>query len=189
MVKNMRLHQKNVRYTFKVSRRARRMRLTVYCGGAFAVTVPHDLSENKAEQYIRQKTSWILDKVEYFRRFKTNEFSRNDTKHFEEHKDKALVFVQNRIGYFQKHYYVSYRAINIKDQKTRWGSCSKKGNLNFNYKLLFIPREMADYVIVHEMCHLLQFNHSLKFWNLIAQALPQYRQLRKSLHQSKISLS
>ncbi len=189
MEREIRLHQENVRYTLKVSRRARRMRLTVYCGGTFVVTVPHDLPEKKAEHFIRQKASWILDKIEYFRHFKSHELKQDNAKHFEGHKNNALLFIQNRIVHFQKHYDVSYNAINIKNQKTRWGSCSKKGNLNFNYRLLFVPQELADYVIVHEMCHLLQFNHSLKFWNLIAKTLPQYRELKKLLQQSTIQLT
>lgn len=189
MERAIQLNHSDVRYTLKVSRRARRMRLTVYCGGAFVVTVPHDLPENKAERFIRQKASWILEKMEYFRHFKVYEFDRDDTDHFEKYKDKALQFIQNRIAHFRKHYSASYTAINIKNQKTRWGSCSKKGTLNFNYKLLFVPQELADYVIVHEMCHLYQFDHSYKFWNLVAQSLPQYRELKKVLQRSTIQLT
>mgnify|MGYP001607235311 CR=1 FL=1 len=69
--------------------------------------------------------------------------------------------------------------VSIKNHKSRWGSCSKKGNLNFNYKLALLPQELADYVIVHELCHLGEFNHSPKFWKLVARAIPNYKALKK----------
>lgn len=64
---------------------------------------------------------------------------------------------------------------------SRWGSASERGNLNFNYKLLFLPLEVADYVIVHELCHLAEFNHSPAFWRLVERACPTHRALRQAL--------
>jgi predicted metal-dependent hydrolase len=69
----------------------------------------------------------------------------------------------------------------IKNMKSRWGSCSSKGNLNFHYRVAFLPEELLDYVIVHELCHLKLFNHSKAFWNLVAEKSPNYSQLRKQL--------
>ncbi len=188
MERDIQLNQKNIRYTLRVSRRARRMRLSVSCEGAVAVTLPHGLPEHKAKHFIRQKAAWILKKIEYFHRFKPAVFIPDKPKHFAEHRNRAFVFVQDRVAHFQPHYGVSYRAINIKNQKTRWGSCSRKGNLNFNYKLLFISPEVADYVIVHELCHLREFNHSPKFWRLVAETMPLYRELRRSLRHRAIRL-
>jgi predicted metal-dependent hydrolase len=71
--------------------------------------------------------------------------------------------------------------IAIRNQKSRWGSCSKKGNLNFNYKLVFLSPELRDYVIVHEICHIKEFNHGEGFWSLVAEAVPDHRELRKQL--------
>lgn len=76
---------------------------------------------------------------------------------------------------------VSYLRISIRDQRTRWGSCSLKGNLNFNWKLVLLPEELADYVIVHELCHRIYMNHSSDFWKLVERELPDYRQRRKAL--------
>ena len=73
---------------------------------------------------------------------------------------------------------VDYGRISIRHQKTRWGSCSSKGNLNFNCLLMLAPEEVRDYVVVHELCHLLVPDHSVRFWNCVARALPQWRQLR-----------
>ncbi len=69
----------------------------------------------------------------------------------------------------------------IKNHKTRWGSCSELGNLNFNYKLIFLPDAIVDYIVVHEICHLIEFNHSQDFWRLVARTIPNFRELRHEL--------
>jgi len=69
----------------------------------------------------------------------------------------------------------------IKDQKTRWGSCSKKGNINLNWRLIMTPIEIIDYVVVHELCHLKIMNHSKDFWNIVESILPDYYERRKWL--------
>ncbi len=67
------------------------------------------------------------------------------------------------------------------NQRTKWGSCSKKGNLNFNYKIALMPEKIADYIVVHELCHLKEFNHSRKFWNLVVKIIPDYLEIKKEL--------
>lgn len=69
----------------------------------------------------------------------------------------------------------SYTSISIRDQKTRWGSCSSRGTLSYNYRLIFAPREVLDYVVVHELCHLTYLNHSKDFWNKVASVMPDYK--------------
>ncbi len=96
-------------------------------------------------------------------------------------KESARQLVLERIKHYNDFYQFKVGRISIKNQKSRWGSCSKKGNLNFNYKIIFLPKEVADYVVVHELCHLGQFNHSPAFWQLVAQTLPQYQELKKKL--------
>jgi predicted metal-dependent hydrolase len=94
---------------------------------------------------------------------------------------RALYLVENRIAYFNKIYNAPINKITIRNQKSRWGSCSTKGNLNFNYKIIYLPPELADYIIVHELCHLKEFNHSKKFWDLVAHTIPHHLELRHNL--------
>lgn len=101
------------------------------------------------------------------------------------HKEAARALVTERVRHFNQHYRLSIGAIAIRDQKSRWGSCSKKGNLNFSYKLLFLPAEVRDYVIVHEICHVKEFHHGKAFWDLVGEAVPEYRKLRKELREVK----
>ena len=95
------------------------------------------------------------------------------------------MMITERIGHFMNYYGVrhgiSIGRIAIRNQKSRWGSCSKKGNLNFNYKLALMPPEIRDYVIVHEICHIKEFNHGRGFWDLVAEAVPDWKKLRKEL--------
>ena len=175
--RNIRLQNKSVGYILKTSRRARKMRLAIYCDGRFVVTRPIGLSENIVERFIIQKANWILSKLEHFKQFKGSIF-KNDRREYLKHKDDALKFVNERIDYLNKIYNFKFNKINIRNQKTRWGSCSKKGNLNFNYKIVLLPRRVSDYIIVHELCHLKEFNHSKNFWNLVAKAVPEYQKIK-----------
>lgn len=108
-------------------------------------------------------------------------------KDYLKHKESARALVAERILHFNKIYQHSYNKIAIRNQKTRWGSCSNKGNLNFNYKIFFLPPAVRDYVIVHELCHLKEFNHSRNFWDLVSIASPDYATCRIEL--KKISRS
>ncbi len=98
---------------------------------------------------------------------------------FIKYKLQARELVENRIAHFNVAYQFPIKKITIKNQKTRWGSCSKKGNLNFNYKIALLAPAMADYIIVHELCHLEQFNHSPAFWDLVKKTIPNYRAIKK----------
>ena len=73
---------------------------------------------------------------------------------------------------------VTYGRITIRDQKSRWGSCSGKGNLNFNWRLILAPEEVLDYVVVHELAHRLEMNHSVRFWGHVERVLPDYKDRR-----------
>ncbi len=111
---------------------------------------------------------------------------KNNTAEFTKYKSIAKEIAENRIIHFNQYYQFNIKRVTIKNQKTRWGSCSKKGNLNFNYKIALLPPAMADYVIVHELCHLGEFNHSKNFWNLVAKTIPNHKTIRKQF--KKISL-
>ena len=100
-------------------------------------------------------------------------------------KETTRALVHERVQHFLKYYAVNHSIkvgkIAIRNQRSRWGSCSKKGNLNFNYKLVFLRPELQDYVIVHEICHIKEFNHARGFWNLMAETIPDWKKLRAEL--------
>lgn len=86
--------------------------------------------------------------------------------------------IPERVADWAARLQLSPGAIRIKDQRTRWGSCSKAGNLNFNWRLIMAPDWVLDYVIVHELCHLVELNHSSRFWGLVEAAFPRYREAK-----------
>lgn len=100
---------------------------------------------------------------------------------YKKHKETSRMFVHQKIAELNMHYGFPIRKVAIRNTKSRWGSCSKQGNLNFNYKILFLPPHIADYIIVHELCHLKEFNHSVNFWNLVAEVVPDHKAIRAEL--------
>lgn len=98
-------------------------------------------------------------------------------------KDKAVIkkAFEDRVSYYADIMGVSYNRITIRDQKTRWGSCSSKGNLNFNFRLYYMPQHLMDYVIVHELSHRRHMDHSKEFWNEVARFYPEYKKCVEEL--------
>jgi len=123
-----------------------------------------------------------------FRVVRRRKHSAGDKLKYQKYKTEARFLVLNKLEKYNQVYNFKYNRVSIRDQRTRWGSCSKKGNLNFNYKIAFLPEELADYIIVHELCHLKEFNHSSRFWDLVARAFPNYLELRRTLRKTNINL-
>ena len=106
--------------------------------------------------------------------------------HYAKHKELAREIIHERINYWNQYYSFTINRVAIKNQRRCWGSCSEHGNLNFSYKIIFLPHTLMDYVIVHELCHLAELNHSPAFWMQVAKAIPDYQarrvHLRKMTH-------
>ena len=94
---------------------------------------------------------------------------------------QAKAVISKRVRYFAERMGESYGKITIKNQQKRWGSCSSARNLNFNRRLIMAPQEVLDYVVVHELCHLRQMNHSKEFWQEVEMVLPDYKMHKKRL--------
>ena len=107
--------------------------------------------------------------------------SRRISAHYQKHKKTARAIILAKLEELNRHYGASYGKVAIRNQRTRWGSCSKRGNLNFNYRLIFLPPVLLDYVVVHELCHLREFNHSPRFWSFVEEMIPDHRARRKAL--------
>lgn len=175
------LRNREVEYTVKKSARARRLRVAVYCDASVIVTAPIDLGEYKIERFLKEKAGWLLDKLDYFLRLGKTVRIGGGRREYKKYREQAREFVQAKIEKINKIYNFSFGKISIKNHKTRWGSCSKKKNLNFNYKIIFLPEKLAEYIVAHELCHLQEFNHSRRFWNLVSRAVPDYKDVTKQI--------
>lgn len=180
------LSGQKIAYFLKESGKAKRMRITIKSGGAIVLTKPCRVSIKLAQDFLLAKSSWILKHSPS----EGNGFYFGGQRHFasflgnEQYirlKKFALDFTVGRVEEINKIYKFRYNKISIKGHASRWGSCSAKGNLNFNYKICLFPEIIADYVVAHELCHLKEFNHSPRFWELVKIAVPDYIAIRKSM--------
>ncbi len=181
MKKSVLLNGTEVEYSLKISLRSRGIRLTIYPGGDFVVTIPHSLNEKLAEAFILKKSSWILKKLNHARSYSPKTLIKGSRREYLENKESARYLIQGRVEFWNRGYQFRVNSISIRNQKTRWGSCSKKGNLNFNYRILHLPAHVIDYIVVHELCHLKELNHSKRFWDLVAQTMPEFKKIRREL--------
>ena len=102
-------------------------------------------------------------------------------------KSAAAVLVRQKIVQFNAIYNYEFHAVTIRNQKTRWGSCSRRGNMSFNWRILLLEPRQQDYLIVHELCHLAEFNHSPRFWVLVARTVPDYALIRRELKRVRLT--
>lgn len=154
------------------------------------VRAPNRASLADINRFIGEKADWIDKSLSKMRRLQAEQSQR---KELSSQEVKLLVtrakrIIPQRVRYYADIMGVTYGRITIRMQKSRWGSCSGKGNLNFNCLLMRTPERIVDYVVVHELCHLKEMNHSPKFWAEVEKILPDYKERRKWLkdHENEI---
>lgn len=166
-----------IEYTLEKSLGSRKISLCVCKDAHVVVRAPYFVNIASVENFIREKADWIIKKIDFF----TKQVTFLPRANYRDVKNEVEIFVQDRVNYFNQFYNFNYNRICIRNHKSKWGSCSNKGNLNFNYRILFLPPNLADYIIVHEMCHLGEMNHSAKFWQLVAKVVPEHKKHRREL--------
>ena len=173
----------DVRALVVMKRRAgsKGLRLTVASGGRVTLTMPKRLSLRAAEEFLRSQKDWILAAYRRALDHPRRLLMEGDEEEYRSHKEEARRRITERVAYFEPLYGVRAKRIAIRNQRTRFGSCSAQGNLNFNYRLIFLPPALFDYVIVHELCHLRELNHSPRFWALVARTIPDYQVRKREL--------
>jgi predicted metal-dependent hydrolase len=171
---------------FRKNRRAKRLRLTVYRDRTVALTLPARSSKAAGIEFVRGMAGWISQKMKEFANAEGNHLSGLPDSHYRRHRQAAMRLVDEKARLLRESCGFQYNKITVRNQKTRWGSCSAKGNLSFNYKLLFVPPRLVEYVVCHELCHLKEMNHSKNFWQLLGRMIPDYKERRMEL--KKISI-
>lgn len=157
------------------------------------VRAPMYAPQSDIERILREKEGWIQKHIEKIREQEEkkketqgesveSEYLTNEE--IKKLADKALQYIPKRVSYYAKQIGVTYGKITIRNQKTRWGSCSNKGNLNFNCLLMLTPSEVIDYVVVHELCHRKEMNHSVAFWAEVEKVIPNYKEQVKWLKEN-----
>jgi len=154
------------------------MRLAVHPDGAVVVTAPTYFGIRVIEYFLQKHAAWVRRKQEAVKGTTVIHIARKDIPAL---KQQALIRATARCEHYAPIYGVSFNKISIRAQKARWGSCSKSGNLSFNFRIAALPDQLFEYVIVHEMCHLLELNHSPAFWAQVARCVPEHKRLRKEI--------
>ena len=147
------------------------------------VRAPRRMSDAQIEAFLESRQDWIRVHTE---KYAARQAAVSGVEKFSPEGLQALVRaakaeIPRRVAYYAPIVGVDYGRISIRCQRSRWGSCSSKGNLNFNCLLMLMPEEIRDYVVVHELCHRLEMNHSAAFWAQVERVLPDYRDRRKWL--------
>lgn len=166
----------------------RSVRLAIYPDGAFVVTAPKWYPGYVINRFIADKAEWLYGKLKNVDFQALADRKKAENLGYKTRKETARQAIGERVEFFNRHYHFPHGRIAVKNQRSCWGSCSRKGNLNFNWKIIDLPEELRDYVVVHELCHLQELNHGPKFWQLVAETFPDYRQLRRKLRQRQNKL-
>ena len=174
--------QKKFTYTIIRSKR-RSISIEITPEASVIVRAPLYLPERKIKEFVNEKSGWIethIEATECAQKELGIQTKLTQTE-IDELTEKAKAIIPQRCAYYAKLLGVEYNRITIRHQKTKWGSCSSKKNLNFNCLLMLAPSEVLDAIVVHELCHLKHMNHSKAFYNEILKVYPDYRKWNKWL--------
>lgn len=176
---------KKIEYELRRSKR-KTISLEIREDGSVLVRAPLHCAKRGIDAFIREKQAWIQEKsdVQKRRKQKAEEAVSLTEAQRLLYREKSREVFEQRAAYYAKIMNVSYERIAVRDQKTRWGSCSTRKNLNFNWRLILAPAGVLDYVVIHELAHLQEMNHSTRFWNVVEETMPDYRKYRNWLREN-----
>ena len=159
-------------------------------GGKVTVRIPLRGSEKFAISLAESKKNWIASCVLKLQNVPVQREKTPSEKRLEAiYRKAAREYFPKRVSHYARMLGVTYGKISIRDQKTRWGSCSSEGNLSFNWRLILAPPDVLDYVVIHELCHRKEMNHSKEFWALVESLMPEYKERRKWLRENGNNLT
>ena len=151
----------------------RTLSLQLKTDGTLIVRCPKRYPLREVQRFVESKTPWIRENLQKLQTVQT--VPPLSPKELTQLRQQAKLVFPSRAEFYAPKVGVSYGTITVRCQKTRWGSCSAQGNLNFNLLLMLAPPEVLDYVVVHELCHRKEMNHSSRFWAEVERVLPDYR--------------
>lgn len=160
--------------------------LQVKSDGTVAVRAPLRVSDETIRFFIEKHIEWILRKRKLWTAQTHDPSTCLPEVVTAAGKRQIRQLITQRVAYYAEVMGIAYGRITMRNQRTRWGSCSSDGNLNFNCRLLFVPPELVDYVVVHELAHRRHMDHSPAFWQEVEKYMPDYRERRKRLKQYSI---
>ncbi|MBU3668722.1 MAG: M48 family metallopeptidase [Candidatus Taylorbacteria bacterium] len=181
----MEIDIKGMKIPYTITRRSHQktIRLRISSGGVVSVSTRKNVSDEVISDFVRRQATWIYSWFSKRNILPKTRVERGNvvSNEYRVYKEKAKDIALKKVTYWNSIYGFVYKKISIRKSETRWGSCSRKGNLQFSYKIALLPDDLADYLVVHELCHLCEFNHSDRFWKLVSKTIPDYVDRRKKL--------
>jgi len=180
-----------MKFEYELRRSARRtLAIEVREDGSVLVRAPRNCSKERIEAFLGRKQAWIEEKVNFQKKKqqRAEEIQPLSEAQARLYRESAREIFRAKAEYYSGIMRVTFGRIAVRDQKTRWGSCSAQGNLNFNWRLIFAPAGVLDYVVVHELAHRREMNHSARFWAVVEETMPDYRKYKKWLAENGRSL-
>lgn len=143
---------------------------------------PKNISKKELENFIADNSSWIKSRLKErsIQKNKRNELLKG-IDDLEQKKKEAKGLIMESADRWSKKLNIKYKKVRISNARKRWGSCSSKGSVSINWRLVFAPKDIMDYVIVHELLHLKHMNHSKSYWKSVEEVIPDYKKRRKWL--------
>ena len=171
---------------FAQSARAKRLSITVRHDESIRVAIPKGVTQAAAEKFLRMKIPWIKNSLVKIQRLQKQKHKQPQYDIRNIDRGKAKAYLTLRINQLANKYGFEFNRLFIRNQKTRWGSCSSRNNISLNMKLVFLPVELQDYVILHELVHTRHKNHGKKFWNEMDKLVGDAKGLRKQMRQHRL---
>ena len=150
------------------------LRLKITSNISIEIVAPCTMPKSVIDEFVIAKQKWINKKLQIFE-------AKLDFGDSFEKVEKAKEYLATRLSFWSAKLNLPFNKLTLRTQKTRWGSCSSKGNISLNYKIFLLPENVSDYVIIHELCHTKIMNHSKKFWDLVVGFYPDYNEAKKYL--------
>lgn len=161
--------------------------LSIEDDGIVLVRAPSFMTNTQIEKFINEKRNWLdknLKKIHERKKEAKRFHDLIDPKKIKDYRERARSLLAERADHYAEKFDLNYNGIRISSAKTRWGSCNYKNGLNFNWKILFAPPQVQDYLVTHELAHTVHKNHQKRFWQLVEKMHPDFKNSRKWLRQN-----
>lgn len=184
MEKKISIDEKEICYNLKRYKGQKRINMHIRDDGLLVTASPR-VSVREIESVLQKNAVWIVKNLKHHAHLSKVTFDPKVIAHI---KKNLLPKIEAKIEFFNYYYKYPFKSVTIRNQRSRWGSCSSNGTLSFNVHLATVSDKLLDYVIVHELCHLKEMNHSDAFWALVARTIPDYKECRKALRKKSLHL-
>lgn len=176
-------------FPYEIIRSSRKtLAIQVTAEGSVRVRAPKQMPLSVIEKFLTEKESWVLKHLQKKKESAKNGFFQNQSvlsdAERRRYREIARDIFTQKTAYYAQIMNVTYGRISIREQKTRWGSCSGDGNLNFNWRLIFAPEEVLNYIVIHELAHRREMNHSPAFYKVVSEVMPDYKKQQKWLKEN-----